>query len=173
VDEGVDILEKYHKTVAPTVQPLFLPELDLVAPVPGSKRRLRAIIDVVADVKSPFGTHKNVVRDTKTTSRMYSQEQGDTDPQLTIGAYLLEKAKGIKAKTVQFDVIVRKKGGAEMRSVTSDRGPDEFAAMERDVALVAKSIADGHFYRTSNHQTCNWCGYNSLCWPKRAWSTPQ
>lgn len=173
IDEGVEILGKYQKMVAPNVQPVLPPELDLVAPVPGSRRRLRAIIDVVADVSSPVaGKHKNVVRDTKTTTRMYSQEQADTDPQLTIGAYLLEKAKGIKASRVQFDVIVRKKGEADMRNVTSDRSAEEFAAMEKDVATVAQSIHDGRFYRTSNHQTCNWCGYNKLCFPKRSWVVP-
>lgn len=178
VDEGTLIIAKYQADVAPHVQPVMAPEIELIAAVPGAKRKLRGFIDLVADVRTKFtfgesGWKKNVLRDTKTTARMYTQEQADTDIQLTIYAYLLKVVKKIIPTRVQFDVIVRKRPQAECKTVSSDRGQEHFKRMEDQFKGIEASIRAGVFYPTDNHQTCSWCGYAALCHKGRAWATPQ
>lgn len=171
VDEGVIILDKYQKEVAPSVQPVQPPEIELIGEVPGLKRKLRGFVDLVADVKSGFGTVlRAVIRDTKTTTRMFTQEQTDTDIQLTIYAYLLKQVKRIMPSKVQFDVIVRKQDNPSCRSVTSNRTLAHFARLEAQVQSIDKAIKAGIFYPTDNHQTCSWCGYADMCQKGRPWA---
>lgn len=172
IDEGVLILSKYQKDVAPNVQPILEPEIELIGTVPGVTRKLRGFIDLVANVRL-FGMNiKSVLRDTKTTARMYTQEQTDTDVQLTVYAYLLNKIKQIAVKKVQFDVIVRKKN-PEYNTISSDRKPEHFKRMEEQIRGIEKGIQAGIFYPVDNHQTCAWCGYANMCHTGRAWSTPK
>lgn len=172
IDEGIVILASYQNYVAPFVQPVFPPELELVAPVPGLRRKLRGFIDLVANVKGRLvPSIKNALRDTKTTSRMYSQEQTDVDPQLTIYAYLLKKVKDVLPTKVQFDVIVRKNAGSpECRTVSSTRTEKDFKRMEEQLKCVESAIKAGSFFPTDNHQTCSWCGYRELCHKGRKWA---
>ncbi len=171
VDEGVLILDRYHKNVAPHVQPVLAPETELVTEVPGLKRKIRGFIDLVADVKSGFGSvYRNVVRDTKTTTRMFTQEQADTDIQLTTYQYLLKAVKKIMASKVQFDVIVRKAGEPTLKPVTSERSMAHLKRFEQQVVAIDKGIKSGIFYPTDNHQTCSWCGYADMCHKGRSWA---
>lgn len=171
VAEGQGILDKYHKMVAPRVQPVQPPELELTAPVSGAKRKLRGFLDLVADVLNIGTYRKNVIRDTKTTTRKYTQDQANTDIQLTIYDYMLKTNKGIKSSAVQFDVIVRGKHGTEFSTVTANRTNTDHKRLESTVQQVEKAISAGIFYPTENHQTCGWCGYRTECWGKGvAWS---
>lgn len=172
VDEGTKIIAQYQTLVAPRVQPILPPEMELVAPMPGAKRKLRGFIDLVADVSQGFAaTLKNVLRDTKTSVRMYTQEQADTDIQLTVYAYLLRAVKKIIPSKVQFDVIVRKSPKADCKTVTSNRTQESFKRLEDQFKGIESSIRAGIFYPTDNHQTCSWCGYASICHKGRAWAT--
>ncbi len=170
VAEGVDILTGYHKTIAPGVQPTHQPELELSAPVPGAKRKLRGFIDLVADVHWAGVFRRSVVRDTKTTSRKYTQEQTDTDIQLTVYDYLLKAVHKIKASAVQFDVVVRSKAGVAFQTLTSRRPLDSHKRLESTVQQIEKSIKAGIFYPTDDYQRCGWCGYREQCHKGVSWS---
>lgn len=170
VAEGQGILTDYQREIAPRVQPVYPPELELSASVPGAKRKLRGFVDLVADVGSIIN-RKNVIRDTKTTTRKYTQEQTDTDLQLTVYDYLLKAVHKVKASAVQFDVIVRGKMETVFNTMTSKRTLDSHKRLESTVQQVEKSIKAGVFYPTENHMVCSWCGYKSKCWGKEVvWS---
>lgn len=169
VNEGVDTLTGYHAQVAKYVQPVRQPELELITSVPGMKRKIRGFIDLVADICSPFFKKKNVIRDTKTTTRMYSQIQADTDIQLTTYDYLLHKAGGIKSNGVEFDVILRGKAEPTFKPARSTR-PSNHARFEEQVRQIQQGIERGIFYPTDNDTTCSWCGYRKLCHGARAWT---
>lgn len=166
-DEGVRIMTEYREKVAPGVQPIRPPELKLLAPVDGANRNLIGYVDLVADVA---GVSKVTIRDTKTTGRMFTQVQADTDIQLTIYAYLLRKIEKLRAGKVQFDVVLRvppKKGKADgqfkLKDVTSVRNDASFARFEDQFKRVDQGIRKGDFYPTDAYQTCAWCGYRDKC----------
>jgi putative RecB family exonuclease len=166
-DEGVRIMTKYHEDVAPGVQPIRSPELKLLSPVDGANRNLIGFVDLVADVE---GVSKVTIRDTKTTSRMFTQVQADTDIQLTIYAYLLRKVENLKAGKVQFDVVLRKpqkkkdkQASFALKDVTSTRDEVAMRRFEEQFKRVDQGIRKGDFYPTDSYQTCAWCGYRDKC----------
>ena len=169
VDEGVSMVNVYHRDAAPRFQPLIEPEHEFLHPMPGSKRKLYGFIDLVASFAGRLGQAVHFLSDIKTTKRMFDQSRVDTDPQLTAYTHYLRTTK-IPVVNVLFDVMVR---GNTPRSaqIVSKRDASDMKRFEETFMGVERGIDAGAFAPVDNPATCSWCGFAKECWKRPIWST--
>jgi CRISPR/Cas system-associated exonuclease Cas4 (RecB family) len=180
-DRGYSWAGAHYDVVAPTLNPLEMPEFEFKVEVPGVKRKLYGFIDVIGEPVSAFRSvppakgakapkkPKRVIFDNKTSKRKYDRLAVELSAQLTSYDYAHEKVFGTRPDGVGFDVLTQetdkktREKTAVVQRLATTRTPEELARFVDTVVAVDKGINAGSFPPVDDPKTCSWCGYRELC----------
>lgn len=157
-DVGYQMVQAHYTNLAPTVQPISLPEQEFNIRMPGVTKSIKGFMDVRAITKAG----KTII-DNKTAGRKKSDIEVVTDDQLTMYAYAEKLITGEAPKAVAFDIMINSSGKVSTQRSVTRRGPARFKALEETVQQVESGMKAGIFPPTSNSMICSWCGYKDLC----------
>lgn len=154
-DEGVGLLNVYHREVSPFIQPKVV-EKAFELSFENVNYALKGYIDLV--------DHADVIIDHKTTKRCMQEDVVSQDLQLTCYALAYRHVLGIRERALRFDVMVRNKRPKIQQLVTT-RKEEDIARFLKIIAYVSKAIESGIFYPIEGYM-CGTCGYVQRC---RGW----
>jgi putative RecB family exonuclease len=158
-DEGIGIIRKYQKEIAPAVQPVQVEE-EFEVKFDNFPCVFRGIIDLVDD--------KDLIIDHKTTKRSPTPDQAQKDLQVTAYSLGHRVKYGKVEKGLRFDYIVRRKTPkiVQLSLIRTQEDIDRFLKL---IAYVAKAIDQELFYPQPHNFSCNEksCGYWEIC--KKEW----
>lgn len=153
-DEVASLATVLATEVCPEYQPTHV-EQTVKIELPGAHDML-GVIDLAADGK---------VIDLKTTSKVWSQKQVDTNPQITFYAAAHRVLTGELAQEVVIENLVKTKKPKRVKlSSTRDRG--DFSALAARINAVSAGIEAGVFVPAeAGSWMCSprWCGYYDSC----------
>lgn len=160
-DLGYQFTRVHYNEVAPKVQPIAEPELQLTLQLAGVSKPITMYLDVVAE----SGLHKRLLLDNKTTGKKKTQLEADTSQQLTLYKLGWEQNFPDKPLTgLGLDVLVHKDGLAqEPQRLLTRRTREQVEQTIKSVQQVELGIAAGLNYTADNERVCSWCGYRDIC----------
>lgn len=146
--------KKPVKALSPTIQPLMVEE-EFEVNFDNVDYKFIGRMDVVDD--------KNRVRDTKTSARTPTQDQVDTDLQMTAYSMGYRVKTGKIEKGLMMDYIV-KNGIPKVVSVSTKRTEEDIHRLLNLMGRIAHAIDSEVFYCSCNPIFCNPnnCGYWDL-----------
>ncbi len=153
-DEVASLATVLAKEVCPEYQPTHV-EQTVRIELPGAHDML-GVIDLAADGK---------VIDLKTTSKVWSQKQVDTNPQITFYAAAHRILTGELAQEVVIENLVKTKKPKRVK-LTSTRDRGDFSALAARINAVSAGIQAGVFVPAeAGSWMCSprWCGYYDTC----------
>ena len=159
-DTGYAMANLHYDSVAPTVEPVEVPEIEVKVQIPGVKRMFVGYFDLIGKLTSKL---KRVIIDNKTTMRKFEEFAVDLSGQLTSYDILHKLKFGKRPDGALNDVLVGTKGGVQHQRIITERTQDELDRFTNTVQLVEKAIDAGIFYPTDDPKTCSWCGYAKIC----------
>lgn len=164
-DVAYKAVEAHAKTLAPSVMPLVEPQHNFTIQVPGLKRKLQVIIDVVGTLR---GTFKVWLADNKTVSRAWNQLRADVEPQLSTYGLAWKIKTGQAADGYGIDQVKwNDKAMALQKDATerifTGRTAQSLVRIQEAMQTYEKMVDSGIFPPTDNDRTCMQCGYNREC----------
>ena len=163
-DKGYELVQLYHRVVAPTIQPTIVEE-PIQFTINGQP--YSGQIDIGEEIEVDFGfgppERRLVIRDTKTTGR--TPAEGTYLLNMTGYALSQRQATGkVEADTVLDYLIALKQPvykEIRMGGPMSDAQIAQFAGI---VGSVSASINAGRFVPNGIiNGACSWCGFRAMC----------
>jgi len=151
-DEGIRLLDLYHKTVAPTVQPVEV-ERQFLVETGATRLPLMGFIDLIDD-------QGNIV-DHKTAKRSYPERAAEKDIQLTAYAMAYRRLFGKDERSVRFDVMVRNKQ-PKMQQLSATRTQEDIDRFLAIAEQIERGINAEIFYPNEGY-VCGYCGFGEIC----------
>lgn len=158
-DEGVGIIRKYHKEIAPTIQPVQVEEKFEVK-FDNFPYKFRGIIDLIDD--------KDLIIDHKTTKRSPTLNQIQKDLQVTAYSLGHRVKYGKVEKGLRFDYIVRNKT-PKIVQLSLTKTQEDIERFLKLIGYIVKAIDQKLFYPQPHNVLCSEksCGYWEIC--KKEW----
>lgn len=156
-DDGVKMIDIYHKQVSPTIMPKLV-EHEFEMSFQNVGYKLHGYVDLIDT--------QDVIIDHKTSKRSMSEKDVVSDLQLTCYALACRNTLGIQEKALRFDIMVRNKKAPKIQQLTTQRTAKDIDRFLKILAYVSKAIESGIFYPNTNFM-CGICGYRLLC---RKWA---
>jgi hypothetical protein len=155
-DQGVALTATHHREIAPLVQPAEVESEFRVSLGEDFPYELLGYFDVI--------DKGGVIIDNKSWGRRKSQEDIDTDLQLTCYALGYRIAKGAPESGLRIDAVIKNKKPV-VQQITTSRTNDDCRFLLGLIENVADAIQKGVFYPNPTHNLCSpkWCGYWSKC----------
>ena len=162
----VDGYAEYHTKALAKIDPIAIEEpfaatvgdvpmigyIDLIDAVPAVSLTGLSKADAEAVPRT------KVVVDLKTTTKTWTQDQVDSNPQLTLYAHV------IGTTSVRIDQLVQLKSGMSYRPVSSTRSQADVDVYVEDLNETAQLIKAGIFPKTAiDGWACGRCEYWSVC----------
>jgi len=151
-DDGVRLLEVYHREVAPKVQPVEV-EREFTLDTGVTELPLKGYIDLIDD--------HGIIIDHKTTRRSFPQDAAETDIQLTAYSLAYRALRGKQETGLRLDVLVRTKR-PKIQQLQTARTQADIDRFLRLAEHVGRAINTGIFYPNENFM-CGICGYREMC----------
>lgn len=129
-DSGTEVLAKYHREVAPTIQPLEV-EHEFTVPFTNVDYDLVGVIDLIEKTKT--------ITDHKVTTRKPQADAIDSDIQLTAYALAYKLRYGQLPEALRLNFLLPGKK-AEIAEVVTKRTDQDIAAFLKNVSYVVKAI---------------------------------
>lgn len=152
-DSGIATLTKYHETIAPDIQPLWV-----------EHEGLMHVDDVPYSYTVDLVDTKRRVRDHKYTKR---RPQNSADYAYAMVGYALgfRNETGETESDVVLDYMVRTKEPYHWPVASNGPVPDSaVSAFGGVLSLVSEAISEGTFLPTGlQGHACSWCGYRDIC----------
>lgn len=160
IDVAARLMRLHQEKVSPTVQPAMVERKITMAVEPAEMSRdLVGVLDMVTE-----GGH---LPDLKTSSRVPSQDDVDSDQQLTMGALLYRALTGKEEAGVGLTTLVPAAPGKERVDIkTSRRDLEDVEVLVRRLKRAAQVIDAGVFLPTNPRNwwcSASWCGYWPVC----------
>lgn len=151
-DDGVKLVTLYHKTIAPTVQPVEV-EREFLVDTGATKLPLKGYIDLIDG-------QGNII-DHKTAKRSFPEDAAEKDIQLTAYAMAYRRLVGRPEKGVRFDIMVRNKQ-PKIQHLSATRTQADIDRFLRLVGQIERGIGAEAFYPNEGYM-CGYCGYGEMC----------
>ena len=156
-DAGYGLVEVYYNEAATKTQPVYV-EQGASLQVPELDREILLYIDLVDD--------KQIIRDSKTTSKAPAEDEAKKSLQLSIYAMGYRALTGKKEKGLGLDYAVKTKTPKFIPLREPARTDWELERDLKDIREVARCIAAGLFPPCApGYWLCSrkWCGYFDIC----------
>ncbi|MEW6009629.1 MAG: PD-(D/E)XK nuclease family protein [Candidatus Omnitrophota bacterium] len=156
IKEGVSLITLAREQRFPEVQPKEV-EHEFIIPFENVDYSLMGFIDLI----DQYG----IIRDNKTSSKSYTEEQVKTDMQLTCYAYANNVNNPQLTQRVGFDIFVKTKT-PKIQVLEGTRSYQDYKRFLTIVGIVADGIFKNVFLPASlGHWACSpdWCGYWDRC----------
>lgn len=157
--EGKKLLKAYHNEAPIDAYTVLAIEEPFSMTIEGLDVPIIGIMDLVEE--DPDGTV--IITDFKTSSKAYSNDQINRDPQLTV-YQMAARANGYRDRNVllKFDVLVKTQS-ASLKQYYTSRTTDQEERMERKILQVWDAIKKGVFIANDTSWKCPGCEYKSHC----------
>jgi hypothetical protein len=158
-DLGAKLVKLHHEVAAPKIQPVAVQESFRIETDAGYA--IAGTLDLRDENK--------IVRDTKTSSKSYSEDAVSDSIQAAMYDFASEVKNGEKPEGFAFDVLVKTKEPKyqEVRGVVSQAQRER---LFESINIMHKQIQRGEFqYAPEGAWWCSkdWCGYYSMCKGKK------
>lgn len=152
-DSGILTLTKYHKKVAPEIEPLWV-----------EHEGLMHVDDIPYSYTIDLVDTKRRVRDHKFTKRR-PQSSGDYRLGMVGYAMAYRNETGETESDVVLDYMVRTKDPYHWPVASEGPVPDRaISAFAGVLDTVNRAVQEGNFLPTGlQHHACSWCGYKDIC----------
>jgi len=151
-DQGIQLLQPYHKEIAPNVQPVEV-ERQFLVDTGATELPLMGYIDLIDDQRT--------IVDHKTTKRSFAQDAAEKDLQLTAYSMAYRTLYGENESAVRLDVLVRTKE-PKVQQLAATRTQEDIDRFRRLAEHVERGINAGISYPNENFM-CGICGYGEMC----------
>jgi CRISPR/Cas system-associated exonuclease Cas4 (RecB family) len=160
-DKAVALTKLHHKVVMPQIQPALVEE-DLKFEIGGVA--MYGIVDCV--------TTEGMVRDTKTSAKRPSADNGlAVDFQTAVYVAGVE-AQGLPVSGVSLDYLVSTKAPA-VEVVQVPRADVDVERAKQVARSVAHQMSTLAVVAQDNMQVCSWCPYRRMCHGQKWWTYVQ
>lgn len=151
-DEGIRLLDPYHRNVAPTVQPVEV-EREFLLDTGAPQLPLKGYIDLIDD--------QGTIIDYKTTKRSFPADAAENDLQLTAYALAYRTLYGQNENGLRLDVLARTKQPKVQQLETTRTQAD----IDRFLRLAehAERAINAEVYYPNDNFMCGICGYRDMC----------
>lgn len=157
VDSVADMASVHAQQQAPDYQPVHV-EGDFRVSLPNSAYDIVGRIDLIDD--------RNIVADLKTAGKAKTQDDADSNVQLTVYSVGVRLLTGEPATELRYDTIVQTKTKTYRHVTTTQRGDGDLVALSNRINTVNAMIQAGVFPPTTpGAWWCGpkWCGYWRTC----------
>jgi hypothetical protein len=159
-DLGAKMLTHFQEKAAPNIQPIAVQESFRIETDAGYA--VGGTMDLIDE--------KEVIRDTKTSAKSYSEDSVSDSIQATMYDFAFEAKHGKKASGFAFDVITKTKE-PKYQEVKGEVSGLQRQRLFESINLMHSSIQRGEFqYAPEGAWWCSkdWCGYWSECKGKKS-----
>ena len=151
-DDGIRLLDPYHRNIAPRVQPVEV-ECQFLVDTGATQLPLKGYIDLIDD--------QGTIIDHKTTKRSFPADAAAKDLQLTAYAFAYRTLYGQNENGLRLDGLVRTKQ-AKVQQLETTRTQADIDRFLRLAEHVERAI-NAEVYYPSDNFMCGICGYREMC----------